>query len=1186
MAENEKLLTYREIERQFGGISYDGWELVELGGGGYTVQYKIAFRIPYKEKDWLFHYLFNTPSRLVPLYEFVHKAPKAFSSIICLEADGWQVQNLTPDDWHSWAIHATGEMVEEALQQMIEDGGVPDAALQEGDKPANRMDTQRITIWERKLLDLTMSNALINTRYGNNCLALTDQASEELLNHWLNKPTMGLISEEQSGIGFHVALPKDEMQKRALSLLKRAKNNLEETGSEQLFVGFGMLHWVDNPDPLHPKKPCGTHMAPVALMPVGIERQKVTGEFYLKAHAEDVIPNITLIELLKQDHERNLLDLVPKNDRSVGLATILKVFEQCAQSKADKGWSFTSDMCVGLFSFAKFVMWNDVHNNSSELRHAPLVESLIQKTLQNDLSLDDLDIHQLDSTLSLTNTIFPIQSDSSQMSAVVQAIRGKSFLLYGPPGSGKSQTITNIISNAIFQRQSVLFVAQKRAALEVVQERLTQIGLDPYFIELHSNKVTKSYLIEQLTHALAQADADDSPCAFEQEAQRLQRTQEELIKYEQAVHRAYMMAGEQVSLADCIEQCLSSAAPYELLLPKAVLLNTSLSCVEEVDKLLREMVQLRADMLKEQQGKKPWQICLHNWAYFDLGLSNITPYRYHYQWQKRVNQLRAWKMLSLLPLTEEMEVDKIIQHLRYELAHQRAMHIIEQDECLLMFQSKTFNEVVTTYRQQASLLQQTTREQLQLTCRKAIRQVVLSTNSCTQTSLVEIRRWIKNRGRGVSIRSMMEYHGNTIRQLCPCMLMSPMSVAQYLPIQNQLFSLVLFDEASQIPTAEAIGAIARAKATIVVGDPKQMPPTTFFQREIDTDDEVEYNDMESILDDCITLGMPYQYLNYHYRSRHESLIAFSNHYYYGDHLITFPSVDRDSHVYYQYIRGIYDYSKSRTNRKEAEAIVDEVVRRLQDPSDHRSMGIIAFSVVQQNLIDDLLQERIGHNQALSAKAYGDDVKEPLFVKNLENVQGDERDVILFSVCYGPAEDGKISMNFGPLNNAGGERRLNVAVTRARQQMIVFSSMHSEDIDLDKSNTLGVEGLKNFLYYAENGELPEEKTIQQHQPKNQLAESLAKDLRKLGYQVETNVGHSAFRVDVAVMDTKHPDRYMLGILFDGKQYHQTPCVRDREIVQPTILEGLGWRILRVWQEDYFRHPKEVLSQITKYIVSCY
>jgi len=1045
------------------------------------------------------------------------------------------------------------------------------------------MDNQRINIWERKLLDLTMGNALINTKYGANCMLTADTASADFVEQLAGKtylPLHPLDDRYPQGIHFH--LPEEELQKRAMRLKAKADDNLNETGSEQLFLGLGMLTWVDNPDPMHPSKPCLPHIAPIALLPVGISMNRVTGEFFLYSRAEEVVPNITLIELLKQDHERDLSELVSADGAPVPFPTIYSTFADCAASKADKGWAVSDEICLGLFSFAKFVMWNDIHTNAFEMRKAPLVESLIQKRVHDSIPIPASDARQLDRTEAPLDHLFPIDADSSQIEAVVDAERGKSFLLYGPPGTGKSQTITNMIANSLYHGQRVLFVAQKRAALEVVQSRLTQIGLDPYVIELHSNKVTKQHLIKQLSDALAQADASlDDPLAGEK-ARLLMARREQLIAYTETVHGKQTMAGDEVSLADCIELCLQLSAPYELLLPKKVLLATNAARLEELEHLLREMMQLRDDMAREQGELSPWLMDVKNFLHFRLGLSNVTPYRYRFQWKKREKQLSAWKMASLLPVLEELGPDRLMQHLRYEQARARALFMIDSDEKLLLFHSRTWDDVVADYRSKAEEFRESGRQYLLCVMQSELRQLLMSPDPRTQASLVEIRRWIKNRGRNVSIRTLMLHHGDVICRLCPCMLMSPMSVAQFLPIECEPFDLVLFDEASQIPTAEAVGAIARATAAVIVGDPKQMPPTTFFQREIDTDDDVEYNDMESILDDCITLGMPDHYLNYHYRSRHESLIAFSNQHYYANRLITFPSVDdRESHIHFRYVPGVYDYSRTRTNSKEAEAIVNEVIRRLQDPELSRlSMGIIAFSNVQQRLIQDMLQERIGRNPSLLKAAFADDLPEPLFVKNLENVQGDERDVILFSVCYGPQADGKISMNFGPLNNAGGERRFNVAVSRARQQMLVFSSMHSSDIDLSRSQASGVEDLKNFLYYAEQGIMPVDPSSAPSPVANPIAEHLAADLRKAGYQVDVNVGRSDFRVDVAVLDRKHPGSYKLGILIDGRGYYRAPMVRDREVIRPKVLEHLGWRLCRVWQEDYFRHPDQTADAIIR------
>ncbi|MBT7301791.1 MAG: DUF4011 domain-containing protein, partial [Victivallales bacterium] len=298
-----------------------------------------------------------------------------------------------------------------------------------------------------------------------------------------------------------------------------------------------------------------------------------------------------------------------------------------------------------------------------------------------------------------------------------------------------------------------------------------------------------------------------------------------------------------------------------------------------------------------------------------------------------------------------------------------------------------------------------------------------------------------------SIRQVFRECPNALSRLKPCVLMSPLSVAQFLGPEFPKFDLVVFDEASQMPPWEAVGAIARGESLIVVGDSKQLPPTSFFQRNTDEDEvlsEDDLEDMESILDECVACQFPSRTLTWHYRSRHESLIAFSNYHYYANHLSTFPSPDRDTTrlgvSWHPVPDGFYDTGQSRTNQAEAEAVVAEVVARLADPTQRsHSLGVVTFSMAQQLLIDDLL-ERARAEQPEIEPYFSDRVQEPVFVKNLETVQGDERDVILFSICYGPNRDGKVSMNFGPLNSKGGERRLNVAVTRARRQLLVFSTL--------------------------------------------------------------------------------------------------------------------------------------------------
>ena len=331
--------------------------------------------------------------------------------------------------------------------------------------------------------------------------------------------------------------------------------------------------------------------------------------------------------------------------------------------------------------------------------------------------------------------------------------------------------------------------------------------------------------------------------------------------------------------------------------------------------------------------------------------------------------------------------------------------------------------------------------------------------------MMAFNRSIKGNLRGFNLRDLFTEVPTLMGLVAPCMLMSPTTVSQYLPA-TQLFDTVIFDEASQMPTCEAVPSLARAKSAIIVGDPKQMPPTTFFTAVGQEEDNPETEDLESVLDDCLALGIPEKHLVWHYRSKHESLIAFSNIMYYSNRLCTYPSPDAlDSKVTLRYFEdGVYDRGATKCNKKEAAALVDEVIRRLKEDGT-KSIGVVTFSTPQQVLIERMLTKKISEKR-LEDIAY--EREEPLFIKNLENVQGDERDVILFSVCYGPDAHGKISLNFGPLNQLGGWRRLNVAVSRAREEMVVFSSMRYSMIDMSRTNSKGVAGLKAFLEFAEKG----------------------------------------------------------------------------------------------------------------------
>ncbi len=422
------------------------------------------------------------------------------------------------------------------------------------------------------------------------------------------------------------------------------------------------------------------------------------------------------------------------------------------------------------------------------------------------------------------------------------------------------------------------------------------------------------------------------------------------------------------------------------------------------------------------------------------------------------------------------------------------------------------------------------------------------------------------------LRSLLLNASALVKRLCPCILMSPDAAAQYLKADAGEYDLVIFDEASQMTTAEAIPALARAKQAVIVGDNRQLPPTSFFRTAFSGEEEEEET-LESVLDEALAAGFEERSLLWHYRSRHESLIAFSNATYYENRLNTFPSpVAAESRVTLRNVGGVYDRGNTKRNRKEAEALVREVVERLHDKERGKSsIGVVTFSEVQREEIEKILAREITKH-SLEEAAYGG--REPLFVKNLENVQGDERDVILFSVCYGRDGEGKLSYNFGALNRAGGWRRLNVACSRAREEMIVFSSISASEIDQNRTSSKGVRGLKAFLEFAEKGRAAVALPAREGESGG-IGTYLAEELRAYGYECRAGVGAGNFKIEVAVLDPNDKSRYILGILSDGAK---NSSAADRAALLPAMLKRGGWNLLSVSEVAYFNNPKREIKRI--------
>ena len=439
-----------------------------------------------------------------------------------------------------------------------------------------------------------------------------------------------------------------------------------------------------------------------------------------------------------------------------------------------------------------------------------------------------------------------------------------------------------------------------------------------------------------------------------------------------------------------------------------------------------------------------------------------------------------------------------------------------------------------------------------------------------------LRREGEKKRKQKAIRALFNEIGDLILLLKPCFLMSPLSVGTFLSGSDIAFDVVVFDEASQIFPQDAIGAVYRGKQLIVVGDSRQMPPTNFFTSMVEAESDEETGDVadfESILDIC-QAAFPQLSLKWHYRSRYESLIAFSNNSFYGGTLITFPSVTRDRAgvgVDYCYAEdGVFN-RKTHQNAAEASRVLDIVYREIREHPE-RSLGVVAFSISQQEMIDRMLAVRRREDPSFE-DFFSRDREEPFFIKNLETVQGDERDTIIFSTAYGKDESGKLYHNFGPLNRAGGERRLNVAVTRARENVILVSSMHFTDIDPKKSQAEGVAALRNYLQYAELGQASDQRNESRKAPESEscdpIISSVCSFLEKNGMRADAHVGVGKANVEIGVRDGEGRD-YVLAIETDGDIYHSMSNVRDRDRLRREVLERMGWSYYRIWSTEWIRN----------------
>ena len=1310
---------------------------------------------------------------------------------------------------------------------------VLDLDLMPYDPQAANRPVTRQELWERKLLDLSLRNSLLNFRPGSSSVQLIahdlarleDETAkgEDLKLVPLPEETHG-VQDEQKIWSFRAdaeelqaqtekafkshqliaCVSEKELAKVLKKLHRAAKVSLEENGANTLYLALGFLRWFETDKSTRPR------YAPLVLVPVDIVRRLVGQSYVLRARDEDTQVNITLLELLRQDYGIRIdgLDPVPEDEFGVDLPLIFDTIRAAVSPKT--GWEIVDLAFLGQFSFSQFIMWNDLRRRGEELQQNKIVASLISGALAWEPQFSDLSPAQLDAQVSPSDMAVPTSADSSQLAAIYAASQGESFVLHGPPGTGKSQTITNMIANALYQGKSVLFVAEKMAALSVVQNRLAKLGLDPFCLELHSNKAQKRAVLNQLERTL-NVGRIKSPEDYQTAADDLRRRRMELDGILRALHEPQSIG---ITLYDAITQwdALRSAQGKLTLDPdfaaktSAAEHSANLELFHRIEAADKELggwadsslkTYCRTDYtpgLKEQftqdlrdfrqtvqQMQTAWQAlaaALHleptvtaeryhstmtmlgtayaggffpngltgsfseedvqhcrklldeTAAQFESTVLTVNAAQLKLEWKGNESKWAIPKMLGRPKILRTLQIhaktpasvtadnfaalcDRIAELqrlltliagepqtqdlpqlsgrcqgtsvLREMLAKPHDPALPEALKLPVPPQFRTLQELETgieagfrskysislpetdtpdwfaallaecddlergmPYLRERSalevLLQELEKRNMQpisdayrkgeLTApeltdayRAAAANAVIrrcladhpELGSLTGTQLdvrmeeyrsaadrfaaltVQeliarlsakipapgeglkgnseisiLQRAIKSGGRSQSIRKLFESIPQLLHRMCPCMLMSPISVAQYIDPSFPKFDLVIFDEASQLPTSEAVGAIARGENAVIVGDPKQLPPTAFFTSQHFDEDNADKEDLESVLDDCLALSMPSRHLLWHYRSRHESLIAFSNQSFYDGKLLTFPSPDDlISKVTRVPVEGFYDKSRTRQNRAEAEAVVAEIVRRLRDESlRQESLGVVTFSVAQQNLIDDLLTEAFVQDPKLEETAAA--MYEPIFIKNLENVQGDERDVILFSIGYGPDQNGDVAMNFGPINQDGGWRRLNVAVSRARREMKVFSVIRPDQIDLSRTSAEGVAKLRAFLEFAERGTASANTAHQADAFAHELADALA----ERGYNVKCGIGSSGYRIDAAVVHPEDPDRFLLALLCGSQQ--ESASVRDRVISQPSVLRGLGWHVCSVHITDWLDAPERVLDRIEEAI----
>ena len=1203
-----------------------------------------------------------------------------------------------------------------------------------------------------------------------------------------------------------VQLPPTDLTRRLRDIMQDARTAREETGVPTLYLALGALIWRD------PATPETERRAPLALLPVALEREGVSQNFKLRGAVGDIAENLSLREMLKVNFKTALPDFDADTYSPTGwaesIATLVTEREH---------WRVDADaLAIGLFSFAKFLMWRDLGPEENPgLADHPMVRALVGGEVLSipPVFADDADV---DAEIPVERLDHVMDVDGSQALAAEAVRRGGHVVIQGPPGTGKSQTISNIIAQAVLDGRSVLFVAEKLAALEVVKRRLESIGLGAACLELHSEKQSKRAVLDELraTLALPMPPRPDRDAVVRRLGSLRGRINRHAAAMRAEVGASGLALHQVIGALVALRQRGVAAPDFSL-----DVAGWDAAGIEA----RRDAVKLLADYAASGGAQSPWRgvmadigpadadrlmVKLPGWirafaaagaalgadagpkaaegalalrpalaaapAHDEAALKHeawagdLTPLEALLQALVALQKAKADPQLlpgaldvtgiaeargtlaeaggvfgflsgarrdaKALAARITRDAENPLPALDAALAGQAARDALRQNDALgraafgTLWQGETSDSApllaLLTWRKthgaaaltalahgakpaepaplQAALdafqeVQQATRldapiafgadeasfaalaarlgdwaaapealdawlgwrraaasapgletllerladgrvapeaaadvfafvlhesllraamaqhpelaafdgaaaDRLVADFREADRaRITLTRAEAAYAHALRVKEvrdgapgmtvlrgeMEKKRGH-LPVRELLLRASQAVQKAKPIFMMSPLSVAQFLSPPHGLkpglsFDLLVIDEASQVEPVDALGAIARCRQVVVVGDDKQMPPTRFFQRMTGEEGEetaenianvVAARDVESILGLCNARGLPSAMLRWHYRSRHESLIATSNAEFYDNRLFILPSPRARSATLglsLRRVEGRFDTGGTGTNAEEARAVAEAVIAHAREtPGD--TLGVAAFSIRQRDAILNAIEAARRDNPDTEAffSAHPD---EPFFVKNLENVQGDERDSIMISVGYGRGADGKLAMRFGPLSADGGERRLNVLITRAKKRCIVFSSIGADDIDLARASGRGVATLKTFLAFAAAGEAP--RALGAKAQAAPLAGAIGKAIEAAGKEAVPRVGMAGLFLDVAARDSGN---YVLGIEADAGDWAALRSARDRERGRASALEAMGWKLARAWSLSWYGRPEAEAARI--------